>query len=91
MEYLIVAHNVDEEELEHMNKCCVVLCIFSMIVLSIIVVLNQNFTVNYPTTSGKDLEETFILTMLVILVSMFISIFIQMLAEYAYKIYTIIA
>jgi len=62
-----------------------------MIALSILVFLNHNFTVDYPTNCGKDLEETIILTMLVISVSMFISIFIQMFADYAYKTYKIIA
>lgn len=93
--------NMNEEMVEYIENSCIVVCVLSLIVLSILVVATQDiilFTISPNAiqniseycqgllTPGKEFVEIFIFTLLAIIVSLSVSIYINIITEYVYKI-----
>ena len=93
--------NMNQEEIDYMENSCIVVCVLSIIVLSILVVSTQdiillNISLNDIQnvsdyckgllTPGKEFVEIFIFTLFAIIVSLCVSIYINIITEYVYKI-----
>ena len=93
--------NMDEEMIDYMENCCIAVCIFSIILISILVVATQDMivlsispnaiqsmTVYFDglLTPGKEFVDIFIFILLAIIVGLLVSIFINIITEYVYKI-----
>lgn len=93
--------DINQEEIDYMENSCIAVCIISVILMAILVVSTQNMILlsispnaiqsmthyfDGLLTPGKEFVEIFIFTLLVILVSLLVSIYINIITEYVYKI-----
>jgi uncharacterized membrane protein (DUF106 family) len=102
MDYLMLVNmDINQEEIDYMENSCIAVCIISVILMAILVVSTQNMILlsispnaiqsmthyfDGLLTPGKEFVEIFIFTLLVILVSLLVSIYINIITEYVYKI-----